>query len=178
MNSTIYGLHNDTGLDIPYIQRVIKKMNVAQVGVSARGAAEYDVAEFTSALEKYRNNKITHREDKEEVAVCQNSLEEERLTEIIRGLKLKNDELERKLVATEDVKTYLLEYRSYLLTQLKDVLTTRYPNQGDGQKAVKLRSLGVGFFNSLVETMNQYTNKWIRSYNLKGEVKESNDWII
>ena len=173
---TIYGLAKETGLEYLMIQRVIKKMNLKPVGGTSRGVDTYDVAEFTAALQEYRKMSVPGRKASPNNPT--HSLEDMRLEEIIRGLVLKNDELEKKLVSSEFVKEYLFAYRSFLLVQLKDILTTRFPNQGDGQKAIKLRQLGVSFYNSMVDTMNDYTHKWVSMHKLKDEPKEYDGYII
>jgi hypothetical protein len=173
-----YAISQETGLEYLFVQRVIKKMNLKPIGSNGR-TDTYDLVEFTAALKEYKDRPSeAGRKPIAQDPHATRSLEDIRLEEIIRGLILKNDELEKKLVPSEFVKEYLFAYRSFLLVQLKDILTTRFPNTGDGQKAIKLRSLGVSFYNSLVDTMNQYTNKWIASHNLKGEVKEHDDYII
>jgi hypothetical protein len=172
---TIYGIAKETGMDYPFVARVVSKMGLKPCGIGVRGTDEYSLVEFTAALQEYKD-----RQKKEEGDTSQGqstrSLEDIRLEEIIRGLKLKNDELEKKLVSTEYVKDYLMDYRLYLLTQLKDVLTNRFPNQGDGQKAMKLRSLGKRYYNDLLITCNKQTELWFKTHNLaKAELKEPED---
>ena len=162
-------LSKESGLEYPFVERVIKKTGLKKAADGMGGRPMYELSEFTAALETYREL-MRHRDEDKQNDLTE--LEDERLREIIRGLKLKNNILAGKLIEREQVYTYISSYISEEVNRVKRLCLQQLVLKGRNKSPSEIRQLGMELFNDYLAKQKQYAKDWFEKTGVDEEESE------
>jgi hypothetical protein len=161
-------------LEFPFVNRVITKTGLKPKAKTHGGIYLFSLAEWTEALEKYRNR--THKEDLENPSgTPEIDLENEKLREVIRGLRLKNDILANKLIYREDVYNYISQYVSAELTRVKRICVQKLVLKARNKTAQELHKIGIDLYNDYLNSQSIFVQNWVKKSQLDSEQAESDE---
>jgi hypothetical protein len=157
-------LAKESDLAFDYCDRVIRKQKLQPSDTNDRGQLLYTLEGFTEALEEYRKNSFRFGVDHQP-----NDLENERLVEVVRGLRLKNNILANKLIPREDVFTYISEYVSSELQRVKILLLQKLILKCRNKTSTELHTLGKELYNEYLRQQSDYVKAYYRKTQLDKE---------
>ena len=163
-------LSKESGIDFPGVERILKRTGLKKAAEDSGGRPLYELSDFTNALEQYRE--LLKESRKSDRTTVSSELEDERLREIIRGLKLKNNILSGQLIDREDVFQYISRYVSSELIRVKRLCLQQIVLKGRNKSSTELRHLGMTLYNDYVSKQKDFVSHWMKSV---GEVEDDGE---